>query len=107
MDASMRRLTDNVFAWEQPDGSWWLNNAGIVVGGGSVGGGSVGGGSVGGGGVGGGGVGGGGVGGGDVGGRDVVLVDTCATAARTRRLLGAVARTAGVEAPIRFAINTH
>jgi cyclase len=39
-------------------------------------------------------------------GREVVLVDTCATAARTRRFLGSVAEATG-SAPIRFAVNTH
>jgi cyclase len=60
-----------VYAWVQPDGSWFVNNAGAVHAG-----------------------------------QDVVLVDTCATAARTRRFLGAVAD-ATYSAPIRFAVNTH
>ena len=42
-------------AWVQPDGSWWVNNAGAVTGGNSV-----------------------------------LVVDTCATADRTRRFLAAV-----------------
>lgn len=29
-------VADGVFAWVQPDGSWWLNNSGIVVGGDTV-----------------------------------------------------------------------
>jgi cyclase len=27
------RVTDEVLAWVQPDGSWWINNAGVVLGG--------------------------------------------------------------------------
>lgn len=64
-------LADGVHAWIQPDGSWWVNNAGAVVG--------------------------------DDG---VVLVDTCATRARTERFLAAVARATG-DLPIRLAVNTH
>lgn len=64
-------VADGVFAWIQPDGSWWVNNAGAVVG--------------------------------DDG---VVLVDTCATRARTERFLAAVARATG-DLPIRLAVNTH
>lgn len=30
--AGLVSLTDGVFAWVQPDGSWWINNAGVVVG---------------------------------------------------------------------------
>jgi cyclase len=60
-----------VYAWVQPDGSWFINNAGAVHGD-------------------------------DV----VVLIDTCATASRTRRFLGAVADATG-GAPIRLAVNTH
>jgi cyclase len=68
---TLTRLTDHVHAWVQPDGSWWLNNAGVVLGDGGV-----------------------------------ILIDTCATAERTRRLLAAVAEVAA-GAPIRLAINTH
>jgi cyclase len=60
-----------VYAWVQPDGSWFINNAGAVHGG-----------------------------------DDVVLIDTCATASRTRRFLGAVANATG-GAPVRLAVNTH
>jgi cyclase len=71
MDARLHQLTGNVYAWTQPDGSWWLNNAGAVHG------------------------------------EDgVILVDTCATAARTSRLLAAV-DTATNGAPVRLAVNTH
>ena len=64
-------VAHGVHAWMQPDGTWWLNNAGAVTG------------------------------------EDgTLIVDTCATEARTRRFLDAVhAATAG--APVRFAVNTH
>jgi cyclase len=64
-------MAPGVYAWVQPDGSWFINNAGAVHGGG-----------------------------------DVVLIDTCATASRTRRFLGAVANATG-GAPVRLAVNTH
>jgi cyclase len=64
-------LVDGVFAWVQPDGSWWINNAGVILG------------------------------------EDgPVLIDTCATEARTRRFLAAVDSVAG-GAPVRVAVNTH
>jgi cyclase len=69
--ATLSEVGPGVHAWVQPDGSWWINNAGAIVG--------------------------------DDG---IVLVDTCATAQRTRRFLDAV-RAAGGDAPIRFAVNTH
>ena len=65
------QVAGGVFAWIQPDGTWWLNNAGAVTGGDGT-----------------------------------VIIDTCATAARTRRFLDAVAEATG-DAPIRFAANTH
>jgi cyclase len=68
---SLQRIADGVHAWVQPDGSWWINNAGAVVG--------------------------------DDG---IVLIDTCATEARTRRWLGALADATG-NAPIRLAVSTH
>lgn len=68
---SLRTVAPGVFAWVQPEGSWFINNAGAVHDG-----------------------------------DDVVLIDTCATAERTRRFLGAVADATG-DAPIRLAINTH
>jgi cyclase len=69
--AELKELTPGVYAWEQPDGSWWVNNAGVVVGG-----------------------------------ENALVIDTCATAERTRRFLDAVdAATGGV--PIRMAANTH
>ena len=67
----LEELCPGVHAWVQPDGSWWVNNAGAIVGGDSV-----------------------------------LVVDTCATEARTRRFLDAVhAATGGL--PVRFAANTH
>ena len=67
----LEEVADGVFAWIQPDGTWWLNNAGAVTGGDGT-----------------------------------LIVDTCATEARTRRFLDAVdAATGG--APVRFAVNTH
>jgi cyclase len=71
MNAHLHQLTPDVHAWVQPDGSWWLNNAGAVHG--------------------------------DDG---VILIDTCATAARTRRFLAAVDEVTG-RAPVRLAVNTH
>lgn len=65
-------VADGVFGYVQPDGSWWVNNAGAVLG--------------------------------DDGG--VVLVDTCATRARTERFLAAV-RGVSAAGPIRLAVNTH
>lgn len=64
-------LVDGVYAWVQPDGSWWINNAGVVLGPDGP-----------------------------------VLVDTCATEARTRRFLAAVDSVSG-GAPVRVAVNTH
>ena len=31
--AELREVVDGVFAWVQPDGTWWINNAGAVTGG--------------------------------------------------------------------------
>ncbi|MFE1169252.1 MBL fold metallo-hydrolase [Nocardiopsis sp. NPDC058789] len=68
---ALGEVVDGVYAWVQPDGTWWVNNAGAVAG--------------------------------DDG---LLVVDTCATATRTRRFLGALASaTAG--APVRWAVNTH
>jgi cyclase len=69
--AALHELVDGVYAWVQPDGSWWVNNAGAVAGA-----------------------------------EGTVVIDTCATEARTRRFLAAVANaTAG--AAVRWAANTH
>jgi cyclase len=62
---------DGVVAWMQPDGTWWLNNAGAVTGPDGT-----------------------------------LVVDTCATEARTRRFLDALAE-ATDGAPLRYAVNTH
>ena len=67
----LMEVADGVFSWIQPDGTWWLNNAGAVTGGDGT-----------------------------------LIIDTCATAIRTRRFLDAVA-VATDGAPIRFAANTH
>ncbi len=64
-------VVDGVYAWIQPDGTWWLNNAGAVTGTDGT-----------------------------------LIVDTCATEARTRRFLDAV-QLATDGAPVRFAVNTH
>lgn len=71
--ATLTELVPGVFAWVQPDGTWWINNAGAIT---------------------------------DPSGREVFIVDTCATATRTRRFLDAVADATG-DAPIRWAVNTH
>jgi cyclase len=68
---TLSEVAADVYAWVQPDGSWFINNAGAIHGG-----------------------------------DDVVLIDTCATASRTRRFLGAVADATG-GAPVRLAVNTH
>lgn len=69
--ARLSELLPGVYAWVQPDGSWWVNNAGAVVSGGSA-----------------------------------LVIDTCATAERTKRFLDALdAATDG--APVRMAVNTH
>ena len=67
----LHEVAPGVHSWVQPDGSWWVNNAGAVAGDGGV-----------------------------------LVIDTCATAARTRRFLDAVdAATGGT--PVRMAVNTH
>ena len=30
--AILREVSDGIFAYTQPDGSWWINNAGFLVG---------------------------------------------------------------------------
>ncbi|MBA3283348.1 MAG: MBL fold metallo-hydrolase [Acidimicrobiia bacterium] len=69
--AALHEVVDGVFAWVQPDGSWWINNAGAISGTDGT-----------------------------------IVIDTCATANRTRRFLDAV-RAATDDAPIRVAANTH
>ena len=63
--AALHEVVEGVYAWVQPDGSWWINNAGAVTGRGS------------------------GTGAG------TVVVDTCATEERTRRFLDALAAATG------------
>ncbi|REK68843.1 MBL fold metallo-hydrolase [Aeromicrobium endophyticum] len=70
-DGLLTEVADGVWAWTQGDGSWWINNAGLIAG--------------------------------DDG---DVLVDTCATEARTRRFLDHVTAVRP-DASIRFAVNTH
>ncbi|MTD59103.1 MBL fold metallo-hydrolase [Amycolatopsis pithecellobii] len=67
----LSEIVDGVYAWVQPDGRWWVNNAGAITGTGGT-----------------------------------IVVDTCATAERTRRFLDAVTRATGDAAP-RWAVNTH
>lgn len=74
--AALHPVADGAFAWVQPDGTWWVNNAGAVTPGA------------------------------DAAPDRVLVVDTCATAARTRRFLAAVAAATG-DAPVRLAVNTH
>jgi cyclase len=69
--AGLVEVRPGVHAWVQPDGSWWVNNAGAVIGSDGV-----------------------------------LVVDTCATAQRTRRFLDAVDAAAG-GVPVRLAVNTH
>lgn len=70
-ESVLRELVPGVWAWVQGDGTWWVNNAGVISGPDGV-----------------------------------ILVDTCATEARTRRFLAAVGEATG-GAPIRLAVNTH
>jgi cyclase len=70
-DGTFFEVAAGVWAWTQGDGSWWINNAGLVAG--------------------------------DDG---DVIVDTCATEARTRRFLDHV-ETVRPGSTIRFAVNTH
>jgi cyclase len=71
LEPQLHEVAPGIHAWVQPDGSWWVNNAGAVAG--------------------------------DDGG---LVVDTCATAARTRRFLDALDLATG-GAPVRMAVNTH
>jgi cyclase len=69
--AFLHELAPGVLAWVQPDGSWWINNAGAVTG------------------------------------EDgTIIIDTCATEARTSRFLTLI-RDATGDAPVRLAVNTH
>lgn len=69
--AELKELLPGIHAWVQPDGTWWVNNAGAVAGD-----------------------------------DEVLVIDTCATAERTRRFLDAVDTATG-GAPVRLAVNTH
>jgi cyclase len=76
--ATLEEIVDGVFAWVQPDGSWWINNAGAVTA----------------------------IGGDGTHDGGTVIVDTCATHERTRRFLDAVDSATG-RARIAMAVNTH
>ena len=65
--AALHEIADGVFAWMQPDGTWWINNAGAVTA----------------------------IGGDGTHDGGTVVVDTCATHERTRRFLDAVAAATG------------
>ncbi|WSQ15141.1 MBL fold metallo-hydrolase [Streptomyces sp. NBC_01231] len=69
--AYLMEVASGVHTWIQPEGTWWLNNTGAVVGADGV-----------------------------------VLIDTCATAERTRAFLAAVAD-ASADAPLMAAVTTH
>jgi len=67
----VEEVSTGIYAYIQPDGTWWINNTGFLVGA-----------------------------------RRVVAVDACATEARTRAFLSAIAATAGGRA-VRTLVNTH
>ncbi|MGC7094680.1 MBL fold metallo-hydrolase [Amycolatopsis lurida] len=67
----LTEIADGVHAYVQPDGTWWVNNAGVIAGDGGT-----------------------------------FVVDTCATAERTRRFLDLAAEATGTRTP-RWAVNTH
>jgi len=67
----VQEVSAGIYAYIQPDGTWWINNAGFVVGASRV-----------------------------------AAVDACATEARTRGFLAAIAATAGGR-PVRTLVNTH
>lgn len=70
-NARLEEVAPGVHVWRQPDGTWWLNNAGAVLG------------------------------------KDgAVLIDTCATAERTRAFLAAV-EAASDRAAVIAAVSTH
>ena len=68
--AQVTEVGPGVYAYIQPDGTWWINNAGFIVGS-----------------------------------EGVILIDTCATAARTERLLATIRSI--TDAPVRIVVNTH
>jgi cyclase len=67
----VEEVSAGIYAYIQPDGTWWINNTGFVVGASRV-----------------------------------AAVDACATEARTRGFLDAIAATAGPR-PVRTLVNTH
>ncbi|MGH3249624.1 MAG: MBL fold metallo-hydrolase [Trebonia sp.] len=67
----VEEISAGIYAYIQPDGTWWINNTGFVVGASRV-----------------------------------AAVDACATEARTRGFLTAIAATAG-RRPVRTLVNTH
>ena len=68
--AQVTEVAPGVYAFIQPDGTWWINNAGFIVGT-----------------------------------EGVILIDTCATQARTERLLATIRSI--TDAPVRIVVNTH
>jgi cyclase len=69
-EASLHEVADRVFAYVQPDGSWFVSNTGLITG------------------------------------ADGVLsIDTCATEARTRAYLAAIATV--TSQPVTMLVNTH
>ncbi len=68
--ADVTQVAAGVYAYVQPDGTWWINNAGFIVGS-----------------------------------EGVILIDTCSTEARTRRLLATIRSI--TDAPVRIVVNTH
>jgi cyclase len=75
---ALHEVVTGVWAWVQPDGSWWLNNAGAIAGVADDGTHAAG----------------------------TFIVDTCATFERTSAFLAAVAAVTD-DAPITMAANTH
>ena len=71
LESHLEEVAPGVHAWQQSDGTWWINNAGAI----------------------------------ELG-DEVLLVDTCATEARTCALLSAVADATSAR-PIGLAVNTH
>lgn len=69
--AWLDEVRPGVYAWVQPDGSWWLNNAGAVADGDGL-----------------------------------LVIDTCASARRTRHFLETLDSATG-GTPVRMAVNTH
>ncbi|MFI5952984.1 MBL fold metallo-hydrolase [Cryptosporangium sp. NPDC051539] len=66
----VQEVSDGVFAYVQPDGTWWINNTGFLVGRSRA-----------------------------------AAIDACATEARTRALVDAIAQV--TPAPVQTLVNTH